>query len=70
MLMKGSYLSSKQLGRSAEEDYPHHCSCASLVAQLVNNMLLVRENWVRSLHWEDLLVKKKATHSKESDTTE
>ena len=33
------------------------------VAQLVKNPPAVRETWVRSLGWEDLLEKGKATHS-------
>ena len=36
---------------------------ASLVAQLVKNMLAVRETWVQFLGWEDPLEKGKATHS-------
>ena len=36
---------------------------ASLVAQLVNNLPVVRETWVPSLGWEDPLEKGKATHS-------
>ena len=36
---------------------------ASLVAQLVQNLLAMWETWVRSLGWEDLLEKGKATHS-------
>ena len=54
---------------------------ASLVAQLVKNLPVMRETWVESLGWEDLLEKRKATHSsilawripwshKELDTTE
>ena len=58
---------------------------SSLVAQLVKNLGAVRETWVGSLGWENLLEKGKATHSsilawripwtspwghKESDTTE
>ena len=35
----------------------------SLVAQLVKNLLAMRETWVRSLNWEDPLEKGKATHS-------
>ena len=33
------------------------------VAQLVKNPPAMRENWVRSLGWEDPLEKGKATHS-------
>ena len=36
---------------------------ASLVAQLVKNLPAMQETWVRSLGWEDLLEKGKATHS-------
>ena len=36
---------------------------ASLIAQLVKNLPAVWETWVRSLGWEDLLEKGKATHS-------
>ena len=35
---------------------------ASLVAQLVKNLSAMRETWVQSLGWEDLL-KGKDTHS-------
>ena len=31
---------------------------ASLVAQLVKNLLAIQESWVQSLHWEDPLKKK------------
>ena len=36
---------------------------ASLVAQLVKNLPLMWETWVRSLVWEDTLEKGRATHS-------
>ena len=36
---------------------------ASLVAQLVKNVPAMQETWVRSLGWEDLLEKGRATHS-------
>ena len=36
---------------------------ASLVAQTVKNPPAVRETWVQSLVWEDLLEKGMATHS-------
>ena len=51
--------------RSAGEGtgYPLQCSWASLVAQLVKNLPAMRETWIRSLGWEDLLEKGKATHS-------
>ena len=36
---------------------------ASRVAQLVKNPTAMRDNWVRSLGWEDRPEKGKATHS-------
>ena len=52
-------------GRSPGEGTgsPLQCSWASLVAQLVKDPSAVQESWVRSLGWEDLLEKGKATHS-------
>ena len=52
-------------GRSAGEaiGYPLQYSWASLVAQLTKNPPAMWETWVRSLGWEDLLKKGKATHS-------
>ena len=52
-------------GRSAGEEigYPLQYSWASPVAQLVKNLPAMREIWVRSLGWEDVLEKGKATHS-------
>ena len=52
-------------GRSTGEGigYPLQYSWASLVAQLVKNLPAMQEIWVRSLDWEDLLEKGKATHS-------
>ena len=35
----------------------------SLVAQMVKRLPAMRETWVRSLVWENLLEKKIATHS-------
>ena len=35
----------------------------NLVAQLVKNLLAMRETWVQSLGWEDPLEKGKAIHS-------
>ena len=51
--------------RSAGEGigYPLQYCWASLVAQLVKNPPAMWETWVRSLGWEDLLEKGKATHS-------
>ena len=53
------------LGRSPGEGigYPLQYSWASLVAQLVKNLLGMWETWVRSLGWEDPLEKGKATYS-------
>ena len=50
-------------GRSAGEGigYPLQYSWISLVTQLVKNPPAMAETWVRSLHWEDLLEKGKAT---------
>ena len=52
------------LGRSAGEGigYPLQCFWASLVAQLVKNLLAMLETWVQSLVWEDPLKKEMATH--------
>ena len=52
-------------GRSAGGGigYPFQYSWASLVAQLVKNLPAMRETWVPSLGWEDLLEKGMATHS-------
>ena len=49
------------LGRSAGEgiDYPLQCSWAFLVAHLVKNPPTMRETWIRSLGWEDLLEKER-----------
>ena len=54
-----------RLGRSPGEGIgcPFQYSWASLVAQLVKNPPAMRETWVRSLVWEDLLEKGKVTHS-------
>ena len=47
--------------------YLHSACCmpyrASLVAQLVKNLLAMQETWVQSLGWEDLLEKGTATPS-------
>ena len=53
-------------GRSPGEEigYPLQYSWASLVAQLVKNPPAMRESpGIRSLHWEDSLEKRTATHS-------
>ena len=52
------------LGRSTGEGigYPLQYSWASLVAQLIKNLLVLRETWIQSLGWEDALEKEKATH--------
>ena len=53
------------LGRSPGEGigYSLQYPWASLVAQLVKNPPAMQETWVRSLDWEDLPEKGKATHS-------
>ena len=53
------------LGRSAGVGlgYPLQYSWASLVAQLVKNLSVMQETWIRFLGWEDPLEKGKATHS-------
>ena len=43
--------------------YPFQYSWASLVAQTVKNLSALRKTWVRSLGWEDPLLKGTATHS-------
>ena len=48
------------LGRNKVYYWP---DWASLVVQLVKSMPAMRETWVRSLGWEDPLVKGKANHS-------
>ena len=55
-----------ELGRSAGEGigYPLQYSWASLVAQLVKNLLIMWETWVHFLDWEDPLEKGTATHSR------
>ena len=44
-------------GSSPEQtiSYPLQYSWASLVAQMVKNLLAMQETWVLSLAWEDLL---------------
>ena len=53
------------LGRSPGEErhYPLKYSWAFLVAQMVKNLPVMQETWVRSLGWEDPLGKGMATHS-------
>ena len=53
------------LGRSTGEEigYPLQYSWTSLMAQLVKNPPPMQETWVRSLGWEELLEKGKATDS-------
>ena len=41
-----------------------HFHFLSLVAQLVKNLPVMQETWVRSLGWEDPLEKEKGTHSR------
>ena len=53
------------MGRSPGEGigYPLQYSWASLMAQLVKNLPVMQDTWVRSLGWDDALEKEKATHS-------
>ena len=53
------------LGRPPGEGigYPLQYPWTSLVAQLVKNLPVTQETWVRSLGWEDPLEKGKANHS-------
>ena len=48
---------------SAHLDTSFFFNGASLAAQLVKKPPTMQETWVRSLGWEDLLEKGKATHS-------
>ena len=48
--------------KTSEERKKDLC-CASLVTQMVNNLLAIWETWIRSLGWEDPLEKGIATHS-------
>ena len=41
----------------------HFATQASLLSQMVKNLLAIPEIWVRSLCWEDPLEKRMATHS-------
>ena len=52
-------------GRSSGEErgFPFQYFGASLVAQLVKNLLAMRETWVQFLGWEELLEKGTSTHS-------
>ena len=43
--------------------YPLQYSWASLVAQMVKNLPLMWETWIRSLTWEEPLEEVMATHS-------
>ena len=53
------------LGRSTGEGigYPLQYSWDSLVAQLLKNLPVIWETWVRSLGWVDPLEKRRASHS-------
>ena len=55
----GDLGSSPGLGRSPGEGigYPLQDSWASLVAQLMKNLPVMQETWVRALGWEDPLEK-------------
>ena len=61
----GDPSSTPGLGRAPGEGigYSLQDSWASLVTQTVKNSPAMRETWVQSLGWEDLLEKRIATHS-------
>ena len=52
------------MGRSAGEGigYPLQYSWASLVAQVIKNLLAMWETWAQSLGWEDSLEKGMAAY--------
>jgi len=39
------------------------CNNASLIAQMIKNLLAMQETWVQSLGWEEPLEKGMTTHS-------
>ena len=41
----------------------HQVSWGLLVAQMVRNLPTIKETWIKSLGWDDLLEKEMATHS-------
>ena len=47
----------------ATKQFTNLASRTSLVAQTVKHLPTMRETWVQSLGWEDLLEKEMATHS-------
>ena len=53
------------LGSSSGEGigYPLQYSRVLLMAQMVKNLIAMRETWVQSLGWEDPLEEVMATHS-------
>ena len=57
----GDHHSIPRSGRAPGEGigYPIQYSWASLVAQLVKNLPAMRKTWLRSLDWEDPLVRRK-----------
>ena len=59
--MQETLVQSLGQGRFTEEGigYPLQYSWASLVAQLIKNLLAMQETWVQSLGWEDSLEKGK-----------
>ena len=52
-------------GRSVGDGigYPLQYSWASLVAQMVKNLLAMQDTWAQSVGWEDSLENSMATHS-------
>ena len=53
----------EELHTPRAKDYQLQYSWASLVAQTVKNLHVMRETWVSSLGWEDPLKEGIATHS-------
>ena len=49
--------------KSFEQIYRIKYQMASLVAQMVKNLPVIRETWVQSLGWKDPLEEGMATHS-------
>ena len=59
----GKMIFKKQLNQVKYNWHSHAFFWASLIAQLVKNLLAIQEIPVRFLGWEDPLEKGKATHS-------
>ena len=65
-MRNGSFIREARIGISSHPlitDTVNFCDKTSQVAQMVKCLPPMRETWVRSLGWEDLLEKEMATHS-------